>query len=131
MKFYHFLPTFLKIIVFLVKIIENQSCISNLQLCELTLPLNQINHAVIATRSGLSQSECLQKMETFDWSAGVYCKNSQFCGLGLDLDPNYKKMKILGKIEPVSELCKVFLSRDTFHCSDFKNKLIEIGILRR
>ena len=106
-----------------------QFCSSKIESCELKIPKNPIYNAVIVPRSGVSQQNCVEKLESFHWSIGIYCQSSSFCGMGLDLKSGYN-FGSSGGVAPVDEVCDVIVDRSKFECASLKSTLIDAGVLR-
>ena len=97
--------------------------------CDLKVPKYPLHNALRTLNAGLSQSQCVAGIEQFDWPVGVYCELSAFCGLGLDDNKDYSSF-ITTVVEPVGELCQVFINWRVLQCEDFRQKLLDIRIMR-
>ena len=125
------LTNHLAAVFFMVQKTFGQTCSGDLIACEFQLPLNSIVHAVVSPTSGISQLECVQKMQQFLWPVGIYCESSRFCGLGLDTKIDFALFKSLVKIEPVSDICQVFTRLNKIQCEDLMTILLNNGIVKR
>ena len=105
------------------------SCKDTLQICEFMVPKSPIHNAVKLYHTGASQSECEMKIERFDWSIGLYCEGSSFCGVGLDNSKDWSSF-VSSAVEPVRELCRVIVDVSKMSCHQFKQNLFHIGIMR-
>ena len=78
---------------------------------------------------GMNQLECLDKMESFDWSTGVYCQESLFCGMGLDLTRDYSYLTSR-EVVPVKETCNILVRHDIQSCDQVFASFYEVGIIK-
>ena len=105
------------------------SCKDTLQICEFMVPKSPIHNAVKLYHTGASQSECEMKIERFDWSIGLYCEGSSFCGVGLDYSKDWSSF-VSSAVEPVGEMCRVIVDVSKMSCNQFKQNLFHTGIMR-
>ena len=110
-------------------VFSSETCDETFKLCSFLLPKYPIYNALLLYHTGVSQSECLMSVKQFDWSIGLYCEPSAFCGVGLDVSRDYSSL-LSGEILPVNEMCHVIIHRERMECHDILPLLYELGILR-
>ncbi|XP_075257537.1 uncharacterized protein LOC142349692 [Convolutriloba macropyga] len=71
----------------------------------------------------------MTKVENMRWSVGLYCENSLFCGLGMDLQTDYERPS-QPEISPVTEVCDLLVNRQMISCETVLAALYDIKILR-
>ncbi|XP_075242019.1 uncharacterized protein LOC142336920 [Convolutriloba macropyga] len=106
-----------------------RECLDTYQNCDFKVPKMPYFNAIIITHTGLNKIECLAVMKRFDWSVGVHCEPSSYCGLGLDSSRDYSSFQT-NNIEPLSEICEVFVDSSETTCDDFTSTLYKNGIMR-
>ena len=111
---------------------EQENChrTSVLKQCQFSVAKNRIHHAIRVVHLGISQSECLIKMESFHWSTGIYCPLSWFCGMGLDLTGDYSWVTS-GSASPVREMCNIWVQNDVMNCNNVLSSIYDAKIIRR
>ena len=109
--------------------------LSNIRSCYYVIPKNPVFTIVKVPILGVaSQSECVMRMVQFDWSIGLFCPSSMFCGFGLELDrAEVKNGDVLEaeRAKAADELCFVMIRSDKTECESFMATLYKIGILQR
>ena len=116
---------------FLVNVNANflANCLETVKICDFKVSKAPYFNAVVVTRTGLNKFECLGVMKQFDWSVGIHCEPSLYCGLGLDDSRDYTSFQT-SEVEPLSELCEVYVDSLTAKCDVFKSTLYDVGILK-
>ena len=121
---------FLQIFNFLIVFADQCIVRQNIQSCNFSLPKNPIYQVTSAVHLGLSQSQCTDKMQRFDWPVGIFCGASFFCGVGFVSEGEISK--ILGNDDssgPTTEMCDLMINLKETDCSTTESKLYEVGIL--
>ena len=108
---------------------NNCNSFSLLNQCQFSIAKIIIHHAVIIEHSGITQSECLTKMERFEWPTAIYCHLSWFCGMGLDLTREYSSL-ISEELTPVKELCIVWVRNDLMDCGILLATIYNSGLIK-
>ena len=110
---------------------EKESCkqYQDILPCEFLIPKSPIHFLSSVIRSGVNQSQCLHAMERFDWPTGLFCPESGFCGLGINLNAEAASVKTTDVTE-VTEVCQVFFDRTQTDCDSIRSSLYGNGILR-
>ncbi len=98
-----------------------------LEQCELKLAKHPVSNTVTVAYGGYSRSQCVDMMYEFKWALGLYCPDSLFCGLGLDLDKNYFSESF--EVVPVTERCQLIVNKNSIKCEIAEDKLYDSGIL--
>ena len=104
-------------------------CIDMVENCGFKVPKTPYINAVFAVHTGVSKFECLSLMKRFDWSVGINCEPSSYCGLGFDDSRDYSSYQT-NEIKPVSEMCEVFLDPLRTNCEEFESNLYDFGIMK-
>ena len=116
-------------LICIIKMVLSDICGDEVKSCNFEIPKSPAYNAVTIAITGLSQSECLDKINRFDWAIGLYCESSSFCGLGFD-DTEEQSTVISSEVTPVSEVCHVFVNWRKLDCGSFKEMLYDIGIIK-
>ena len=121
---------FINFVVFCISF-EKEFCkqYQDISSCDYLIPKSPIHFTSTVTRNGVSQSQCLNAMERFDWPIGVFCEGSEFCGFGFHLDADFTSVTT-SDVAAIAEVCRVFIDRRQTSCEIFKSSLYENGILR-
>ena len=101
----------------------------NTQNCDFKIPKKPLYEKIRVFYSGVSIEECITKVENMRWSVGLYCENSLFCGLGMDLQTDYERPS-QPEISPVTEVCDLLVNRQMISCETVLAALYDIKILR-
>ena len=97
--------------------------------CGFKVPKTPYFNTVVVVYTGVSKFECMSLMKRFDWSVGIHCEPSLYCGLGFDNSRDYSSFQT-NEIEPISEVCEVFVHTSRTKCDKFKSALYDVGLMR-
>ena len=100
---------------------------SSLKQCQFSLAKNRLHSTIKVAHPGIGQSECLNKMERFYWSTGIYCPLSSFCAWEIDLSRSHK---VSDEISPVKELCNIWVRNSVTNCNDVLTSFYQEKILK-
>ena len=105
--------------------------INNILSCYEQFPKNKFTRSNVNVLHvhGINVQECAIRMSKFQWSAGVFCEKSNFCGLGLNLDDH--DLVIGSNIyEPSSEICQILVDSTKQTCNDVIKKILDSKLIR-
>ena len=125
----------LKILLALAITMPHTSCQKCTQrsyryVCEFQLSAYPLAKYVYTQRLGEPLESCLNSLEKYFWSTGIYCPYIQFCGLGLDLKVDYRSRWDRNQFSPArkDQICFAILNTNEISCDEFRKQLHLVGL---
>ncbi len=94
--------------------------------CEIDLPKYPVAQLVTVVYAGYNRPQCVNKLYSFEWKLGIFCTDSHFCGLGLDLERNYFEEGFAAV--PFTESCDIIVNKHLITCEEAEEKIYDSGI---
>ena len=99
-----------------------------MKICDFELSAGSLAQFTLTPRHGVTEETCLNLFETFDWDVGVFCPSLNFCGLGFDLDLDYRHLWDRQSFSPANHSCVLIGNTDLHTCDDLSEEFRSVGL---
>ena len=96
--------------------------------CDFRIASEPIAEYTFVQRIGTTEDYCLGLFYQFGWPIGVYCADISLCGLGLDLDWDYRTIWDRDTFSPAEHTCLIILDTNQNSCEDIQGRLQIAGL---